>query len=1657
MLVGNTDYAYIAYAVLENGIVLNAEDNQQIAELRNGLQDQSDLSLFAVIDRELHKIQGCRIIDLLYMWKGLFKITEEDTSASEELRDYYNTPEKWSDNAKNLLIKHLFCNSKSELFWQLMRQYYSNATPEIKLNIEYQYAKTRPDLFGSVIMAAQKQKLYGQLVEVINYLLAETTANVFDKCSKQIYRTLNKCPEIFASPEIAVMYMNSIYRNDNLNNNGNALSFVLEISARVVKASEFAERYVSLSEAYDLLFMRKLLCKVLLEENINRTVAERIIDIMKVESHEIAYLAMVTDMWANSKLDDEISKEILRIIQENEQESVDEQLLYRLYTKAVIQNCQTTFIKAVEQIKKYHPGLSVYDDIKKYEMTSKVLSDDDVLEIYSDEFSQLEQILDPARILKTIINMLPGDIFLSQKGIGHKSVYDYGEERLSAADLENFRFNYELYTSVCDAFNEDKEFLCVFMKSCFLRQWKDVVLYKASNQYIDDILKRDHSIKKILLKRHYEVLKWVFLSLLDVDDEDENTIERAYILLSSANIVRFNKNTLRRLYKMDDSYREIVRKIFSIRLESATLRKLGYVGEAILAIEDNQKVAYLICTLPPSDLMAIFNNEICFEELMNFPIERAQHVAEIYVGLFSEGKNNVFSRVLTSIQSNSTVFAISNNPYEEDDSMKFLRKKYKQVSGNIENAGDSVSKSMLKNFELIKAEYLYHAVLSDSLEDINEINPNRMDYISVITMLFNKKEVGDIKEFIWKLTKDKLLPLYAYTMQLLEQYVAAYKIVNLIEDEEWQEILSQVQYRAMTGVYLKPEERELRIQIQKKIDVDRSYWLGKFLPVNEKQVPVYVEKMKALHEFFFEFKEYLAYNGENSGHVELDEEKFTEDLNHIENKYSKKEKETDLASEVQIENAQECVADYLDNEILDKLLRQTTVEPLSEVEHIPQTYEECIGAIKFYATVKRESRNKKDISRFKNLVRWAFLKKMDEEGFSREMFLGVLRLTTKEDVINKSQWLVIVSYMVKYFEEIENLSQMSRILENDLYLLQLFACEGSQNLKYFRKGDLKVWRIVETILSEISGADYLRVSETEQMQSLSLYRIKLLANGSEKGTSSFSQINNKILRLINAQIMGLKNSAEIVITVLEENIDQKVSIVWERNNNVGYLYAVISNNGGADCENVVLTSKINVSKARNFEVNKIYSGEKIPFRETFKESDLTDGQLNWDIEVSYFDSNKEKQEIVMHHVSVNVSFGNDSLDLGNISTGNPAKGKNFVGRTRELALLRNRYLDEEQLPSMLIRGLKRSGKSSILIQLTEYLKNRNQFIVVLVDGQSVGDDIKKAFIDKVIDGIRISYRNSDKYKTIIENELQGFKREWQEKAEQSDWIGQLDMFYFELSQLLGRKILIIIDEMESIFYNHRFESIVQEELLYAALRSLIQKSENYVSFIFCGSDTLLTSCLEQRSETQMFQTLQYLEVGHMNHHDIQEIFKRQSEKYEINFSADAVETIWEYTDGLVWYAKLLGYLVINNIFANDLTIRKDVNRWDIMHSVQMLINGEIGTDKYDLVDACLNTSRTAIVHAMAAVMPDHNKEVSVDEISIAVRMMKLDGYINPRNGEEIPELNEESIKAHLDFLEKMQFVEPNASKTKYAFTAELYRLFFRTDKKLHMFEERGIR
>ena len=87
----------------------------------------------------------------------------------------------------------------------------------------------------------------------------------------------------------------------------------------------------------------------------------------------------------------------------------------------------------------------------------------------------------------------------------------------------------------------------------------------------------------------------------------------------------------------------------------------------------------------------------------------------------------------------------------------------------------------------------------------------------------------------------------------------------------------------------------------------------------------------------------------------------------------------------------------------------------------------------------------------------------------------------------------------------------------------------------------------------------------------------------------------------------------------------------------------------------------------------------------------------------------------------------------------------------------------------------------------------------MTHAQSIGRNLKSALVDKVLDGIRFGYQRHPRYKTLFEEQFYNFKDAWIARLGTDDWISQLDAFYFELSQFMHGKLLLIYDEMESIW------------------------------------------------------------------------------------------------------------------------------------------------------------------------------------------------------------------------------------------------------------------
>ena len=272
----------------------------------------------------------------------------------------------------------------------------------------------------------------------------------------------------------------------------------------------------------------------------------------------------------------------------------------------------------------------------------------------------------------------------------------------------------------------------------------------------------------------------------------------------------------------------------------------------------------------------------------------------------------------------------------------------------------------------------------------------------------------------------------------------------------------------------------------------------------------------------------------------------------------------------------------------------------------------------------------------------------------------------------------------------------------------------------------------------------------------------------------------------------------------------------------------------------------------------------------------------------------------------------------------------------------------------------------------------------------------------------------------------------------------------ELSELLGnRKVIFILDEMENVFYANHFSSPQNEEQFFGMIRSIIQNYQEYVSFIFCGSDKLLTSCLEQKRESQMFQVLQRIYVGRMGINDIRDMFNKYNDAYDIKFGDDAIDAIMYYTNGLIWYTKVIAYNILDRIVDKEHIVRDEIHVSDVDEIVELLISGDLGSELTDLLDNNFGAKRKAIIRAMARATKNPNESSTID--MIAAELTRLN-YIDSETGEVLGALTEEDITRNLNVLEKMDFIEKDSRRERaYKFTTELYRLLMLKDRRIDKF------
>lgn len=385
------------------------------------------------------------------------------------------------------------------------------------------------------------------------------------------------------------------------------------------------------------------------------------------------------------------------------------------------------------------------------------------------------------------MNLIPGEMCLKAKGYDVPSVYSFGINVLSQEELVKVRKEKELYNSLDNIFPNEKYpgLVGVFLGCCFTRKWTEFLSYSPEDSDINQIVMKDSSIKAIFKRKSHDIIKSAVLSVIDGDPKSVSIGRRAYYTAFST--PGFNRGTdFRLIQRLPNEDKAILRKVFNLRIESKTLRDAGIIGATILKIPGSERIAKVLGVYKLDILSSLFNNYNSLNALLEFEQDKASDIADAFSILFPLGSENIFSRFLTQQLSSGIEGADLEESFEKAlDVCKEKRKKYLKFKDIVENGDTSTTNNMLRTFNIAKIEYLYEAVINGSESDLLLAEPLPMDYCSVITFLFNKDMMSELKDYLWKIKTEALLPALSVVLTMLEQYPEAYKVAMQLEDEQW--------------------------------------------------------------------------------------------------------------------------------------------------------------------------------------------------------------------------------------------------------------------------------------------------------------------------------------------------------------------------------------------------------------------------------------------------------------------------------------------------------------------------------------------------------------------------------------------------------------------------------------------------------------------------------------------------------------------------------------------------------------------------------------------------------------------------------------------------------------------------------------------------------
>lgn len=289
--------------------------------------------------------------------------------------------------------------------------------------------------------------------------------------------------------------------------------------------------------------------------------------------------------------------------------------------------------------------------------------------------------------------------------------------------------------------------------------------------------------------------------------------------------------------------------------------------------------------------------------------------------------------------------------------------------------------------------------------------------------------------------------------------------------------------------------------------------------------------------------------------------------------------------------------------------------------------------------------------------------------------------------------------------------------------------------------------------------------------------------------------------------------------------------------------------------------------------------------------------------------------------------------------GKPVTGKYFINREKEikqlLALLSGNT--KGNINNIILLGLRRTGKSSILFTLKEKISKNKKIIPVIFDtyGISTKERFSKAFINKVLQTYieetddrshkeRIKKLLSEKYEKLADRISEfdvGFAEyiKFQIKLRESkiiedELLEQALQYPEKLGKSKNISFVIMIDEFQ--------ELLKWSEEFLKMFRRLVQ-TQKHVSYVFSGSAPTVMKEMIYDVKSPFYKQLVEIHVNKLDQKSVSFFVQKRLKLAKIIIDSQALDLVFQLSRGFPDYVQRLGLQIfLNTLGSNKNQIRQ---------------------------------------------------------------------------------------------------------------------------------------